>query len=103
MNAQSSKSSLSRREFLRRVTALSGAAALAAALEGCSISGIDQETLIPPTGAADKATAVTENATPVPSATDDAASEEPAATSVVESDDGKSRVAFVKTSDRAEG
>lgn len=103
MNAQSSKSSLSRREFLHRVTALSGAAALAAALEGCSISGIDQETLIPPTGAADKATAVTENATPVPSATDDAASEEPAATSVVESDDGKSRVAFVKTSDRAEG
>lgn len=103
MNAQSSKSSLSRREFLRRVSALSGAAALAAALEGCSISGIDQETLVPPTSAAETVTAVQETATPMPTATEDAASEEPAATSVEESDDGKSRVAFIKTSDRAEG
>lgn len=99
--------SLSRRGFLRLAAALGGAAAAASFLEGCSKAGIDQETLLSPTGAAEVPTlargvapaATSPPAGPKPTATDGV----PAATPAAPIKDGKARLAFVKTNDRAEG
>ena len=100
---------LNRRDFLRLATALGGAAALTSFLEACSKAGIDPETLLSPT-----------NTVVMPSPTHISATE-PAVTPVPEKvqstetqatptetpsgvpNDGLARVAFVKTSDRAEG
>jgi len=100
-------SSLSRREFLRRITALGGAAALAAALEACSAPGTDlrasppppalAETPIPTQGFTPPTTTPTEQ--PAPTETTTVPSPSPTATP----EEGVARVAFVKTDDRADG
>ncbi len=107
MTKPGSNSSLSRREFLRLVTALGGAAALSTFLEGCSKAVIEPETLLSPTGASEVPTPVQEFASataPVPE------EPKPTETNTVPSaiptetiKDGKARLAFIKTNNRAEG
>lgn len=107
MAKRASNSSLSRREFLRRVTALGGAAALAAALDGCSRAGIDQATPFPTSVVSEGPTITPELATatatltqePKPTGTNPVPSATP--TEIIA--DGKAGVAFVKTTNRAEG
>lgn len=101
-----SSSSVSRREFLRRVTALGGAAALAAAVQACSVRGIETQALNPATGvpgtpAPAREIAPTANATPSESPT--ATEPLPSAAPTAAPDYGTARVAFVKTNNRAEG
>lgn len=101
-----SSSSVSRREFLRRVTALGGAAALAAAIQACSVRGIEKQTLNPATGvpgspAPAREIAPTTKVTPSESPT--VTETMPSTTPTVTPDDGASQVAFVKTNNRAEG
>lgn len=102
-----SNSSLSRRDFLRMITALGGVAALSSFLEGCSKAEIAQGTLISPT-------ATLENPTPVPEMmpTTTPAQEKikpteanivPSTTPTEPVDNGIARLALVKTNDRAEG
>jgi len=100
-----SNSPLSRREFLRLATALGGATALAAVLEGCSPAGIDPETQLTSTASPEVPTPVQESA---PTATPilDQPTEtiaQPSATSTQTVQDGKARLAFIKTNNRAEG
>ncbi len=102
-----SNSSLSRREFLRLASALGGAAALSSFLEACADAGLVQEpppspSAAPPTTTPARelsATSTSSLETPLPTETDAVPTATPAATI----QDGKARVAFVKTSDRAEG
>jgi len=102
-----SNSSLSRRDFLRVSIALSGAAALTSFLEGCSQAEIDQGRIISPTETAEIQT-LTQEMVPTttpgqeqlrPAETDTV----PSATPTAPADDGIARLAFVKTTDRAEG
>lgn len=102
-----SNSSLSRRDFLRITTTLGGATALASILEGCSKAVIDQSTLISPTDTLEIPTLTPEI---VPTATPTQEPIKPTETQPVPSatptepvDDGKARLAFVKTNDRAQG
>src|SRR5574341_461698 len=102
-----SNSNMNRRDFLRTITALGGAAALASFLEGCSMAEIAQETLISPTGTPEippPTRKIASTSTPtqeeiMPTETNPA----PSATSTEPASDGKARLAFVKTKDRAEG
>ena len=99
-------SSLSRREFLRLLTAMGGAAALASVLESCSRAGIAQQNELPPTHTLQSPAPVqewTSTATPVPlkpAPTQTALAPSDTPTRIV---DDKARVAFVKTNHRAEG
>jgi len=100
-------SKLSRRDFLRITTAVGGAAALSSFLEGCSKTGIDQGTLITATDTPEIPTPTTEmvqTTTPTqepikPTATNTV----PSATPTEPVENGTTRLAFVKTNDRAEG
>ncbi len=99
--------SLSRRAFLRITTALGGAAALISFLEGCSKAEIAQETLISPTDTLEIST-LTQEVLPTTSPTQEEiqpteATAVPSATSTESEENGIARLAFVKTSDRAEG
>lgn len=102
-----SVSCLSRREFLRLATALGGAAALASVLEGCTNAGLDQETLLSPTGVPEVPTLVQESAsttTPIPERPKPTETDAlPSATPTEMIEDGKARIAFIKTNNRAEG
>ena len=101
-----SSSAVSRREFLRRVTALGGAAALAAAIQACSVRGIETQVLNSATGVPGSPASVLEIAPTTkvtPSATATAGEATPSPTPTVTPDDGTARVAFVKTNNRAEG
>jgi uncharacterized protein (DUF362 family) len=102
-----SNSSLSRREFLRLATALGGAAALSSLLEGCSKAGIDQKTLLSPTGAPETPTLVQEftlATTPIPEEPQPIETTTvPSATPAETLKDDKARIAFIKTNNRAEG
>lgn len=97
---------LSRREFLRLLTAMGGAAALASVLESCSRIGSTQQYTLPPTptfGGEASVQGWSSTATPVPPTpvpTQTAISPSVTPTPIL---DGKARVAFVKTNDRAEG
>jgi hypothetical protein len=99
-------SSLSRREFLRLLTAMGGASALASVLESCSRAGIAQQNALPPTHTHQSPAPVqewTSTATPVPpkpAPTQTAFAPSDTPTRIV---DDKARVAFVKTNHRAEG
>ncbi len=100
------KHSLNRREFLRQLSAVGGAAALAAFLESCSpaaafpieptLTGIP-ESQVPSMEILPTKTAAPESIQPTSTASEPA----PAPTETVP--DGKARVAFIKTTDRAEG
>lgn len=98
---------LTRREFLRRLTAVGGAAALTAFLESCSITDNSQIITLQPmtvlgapiTTPTIPITAAVVTETIQPSET--MASPTTAATEII--DDGKARIAFVKTTNRAEG
>lgn len=99
--------SLSRRAFLRITTALGGAAALISFLEGCSKAEIAQETLISPTDTLEIST-LTQEVLPTTSPTQEEiqpteTTAVPSATSTESEENGIARLAFVKTSDRAEG
>ena len=99
--------SLSRRAFLRITTALGGAAALISFLEGCSKAEIAQETLISPTDTLEIPT-LTQEVLPTTSPTQEEiqpteTTAVPSATSTESEENGIARLAFVKTSDRAEG
>ncbi len=99
--------SLSRRAFLRITTALGGAAALISFLEGCSKAEIAQETLISPTDTLEIST-LTQEVLPTTSPTQEEiqpteATAVPSATSTESVENGVARLAFVKTTDRAEG
>ena len=100
-------SPMSRREFLRMITALGGAAALSSFLEACTKAGIAPETIIPPTGTPYIPTLAQEI-----SSTNSPAQEQimptetisvPSATPTEWVEKGIASVAFVKTKDRAEG
>ena len=98
---------ISRREFLRRVTALGGAAALVSVIDGCTKVEIDQTASATPTDipksptmirkSSPAATTVPEK--PLPTET----SSMPTATPAETISDGKARIAFVKTNNRSEG
>jgi uncharacterized protein (DUF362 family) len=118
MAKHGSHSSLSRREFLRLAAALGGTTALASLLEGCSRASIDQEVLLSPTDTHEVPTLIQETATavppvlegPKPTETETIPSLTPAETKTIPSvtptetiDDGKTRLAFIKTNDRTEG
>ncbi len=107
MPKRASYSPLSRREFLRRVTALGGAAALAAALEGCSKTGIDQATPLSTNAVPEGPTITPEQASATATVTQEPKPTDtnpvPSATPTEIINDGKARVAFVKTNNRAEG
>lgn len=113
MDKPDSGTSLTRREFLRLAAALGGSAALASFLEGCSRAGIDPETLLSPTATTGAPTPTRElpsTSTPAPGTkqpTEEPTTTEtetsPSATPSEPVEDGKARVAFVKTADRAEG
>jgi uncharacterized protein (DUF362 family) len=98
---------LSRRDFLRTITALGGGAALAAFLEGCSQGEIVAGTAIPPTGTPELPTPTRESApTATPTQEETMPTETqpaPTATPTELVNDGIARLAFVKTKDRAEG
>lgn len=102
-----SKNFLSRREFLRKLTTMGGAAALTAFLESCSSADDDQEVVLSPTALLKTLTATTVTPTSAPSAAETnqpaRTMAEPTATAANITDDGKARVAFVKTNNRAEG
>jgi uncharacterized protein (DUF362 family) len=115
MAKHGSHSSLSRREFLRLAAALGGTTALASLLEGCSI---DQEVLLSPTDTPEGPPLIQDTATavppipegPKPTETETIPSLTPTETKTIPSvtpteaiDDGKTRLAFIKTNDRAEG
>jgi uncharacterized protein (DUF362 family) len=100
---------LTRRDFLRLATALGGAAAMTSFLEACSKAGIDPETLLTPTNTfvmpSPTLAPTTESAaTPVPEKVEPTETQvTPTETPTGVPDDGIARVAFVNTSDRAEG
>lgn len=107
-----SNSSLSRRELLRLIPILGGATALASFLQGCAMTDIDTEAPLSPTAASSMPASV--QATVPAAATSTPEISQPTVTSVVPTaapsatpveivEDGKARVAFVKTNDRAEG
>jgi uncharacterized protein (DUF362 family) len=108
MNEFRSNSPLSRREFLQLAAALGGASALALLLEGCSesVSGTEL-TLSPTADATEVPTLIQKTATtrptvtegPTPTETETIASVTPTETK----QDGKTRLAFVKTNDRTTG
>ena len=107
MAKPASNSILSRRDFLRISIALGGAAALTSFLEGCSKAEIDPGTMISPTDTHDIPTLIQEM---VPTTTPDQeqikpdeTNTAPSATPIEPEDNGIARLAFVKTSDRAEG
>jgi len=107
MATPDTNSNLSRRDFLRISTALSGAAALSAFLEGCSNPETLQEIPITPTNTLEIPTPTQEmarmnNPTAEPIQPTETQTLPPATpTELVEQD--TARIAFVKTSDRAEG
>jgi len=98
---------LSRREFLHRLTTVGGAAALTAFLESCSSAENGQKIASEPTTISGTllttptipiiAATVTETIQPTETMTS------PTATATEIIDDGKARIAFVKTTNRAEG
>ncbi len=100
-------SSLSRREFLRRITALGGAAALAAALEACSAPGSRQRASPSSGGSTETLNATQGIAPPTNTATAQPAPSEtttlPAPSPSPTPEEGIARIAFVKTDDRADG
>lgn len=98
-------SALSRREFLRLAATMGEAAALALFLEACSKAGVDAETVLAPTGVAETPTSIQATATPTATDMPKPTETEPAApaTPAGAVQDGKARIAFVKTKDRAEG
>lgn len=103
MTKKSSHSSLSRREFLRRAAALGGAAALAAALESCTKLDTEADTKLAPTSFRS-----TETRQPMAASPTASAIEQPSPTLTeplpsVTPDEGKARIAFVKTNNRASG
>lgn len=97
MMDQESSSSLSRRDFLRISIALGGAAALTSFLEGCSKPQIPQEAFISATGTPENPTKTPLQSYPTETNTI------PSATSTEPADNGKARLAFVKTKSRTEG
>lgn len=100
-------SRLTRREFLRRAAAWGGAAALATALEACApqaeptpeIASHTPESLKPAFTQEPSQSAHTETGEPEPTLTNPAPSSSPTAAF----QEGIARVAFVKTTDRADG
>lgn len=102
-----SNSSFSRRDFLRTLTALGGATALASFLEACSQAEIVQGTLASPTNSLELATSTPEIAPTSATAQEGiTATEEHSAPTDEPTEsarDGIARIALVKTRDRAEG
>jgi len=102
-----SKSSINRREFLRRAAVLSGAAALAAELEGCVKTELYQVTQPASPTSPVTVTPVREPTSPAtmqtdqPGATQTHTSPSPTPAEVIP--EGSTQVAFVKTNTRAEG
>jgi uncharacterized protein (DUF362 family) len=100
---------LTRRDFLRLATALGGAAAMTSFLEACSKAGIDPETLLSLTNTVvmpspTHVSATEPAATPVPEQVQSTETQAtPTETPTAVPDNGIARVAFVKTSDRADG
>lgn len=105
MAKRSSKSTLNRREFLRRAAALGGAAALASALEGCSIVDFEQGTPPTSTSVLQTRTFTPESLQPTSEETSQPAETQavPSATPTEVEEEGIAKMAFVKTNDRAEG
>lgn len=102
MTIRTGKPTISRREFLRAAAAVSGAAALAAVLEGCS--PLEQGTASPTVSAT--GTGLPPTGTPTVPPTQAATSQPTASetsTPTAMAEDGTARVAFVKTKERAAG
>ena len=98
---------LSRRQVPNRLTALGGAAVLAAFLEGCSTPDINQSIIFDPTPLPETPTSApqftpTTAASPGPLKPAETYLS-PTATPTTNSTEALARVAFVKTTDRAEG
>jgi uncharacterized protein (DUF362 family) len=99
--------SLNRRDFLRLAASLGGAAALTAFLEACSKAGIDPATVLAPTEPPvlpTRTQGITSTSTPSPTQPAPTESQtQPSATPTETAADGKARIAFVQTTDRAGG
>jgi uncharacterized protein (DUF362 family) len=102
-----SNQSINRKGFLQIAATTGGAAALALFLESCSKAGIATESPVPPTIQANPPTlAPTTEPAPATATATESPSEtppQPSSTAQAPANDGKARVAFVKTNDRADG
>jgi uncharacterized protein (DUF362 family) len=111
MDKPGSNSSLSRRDFLRLIIALGGASALAPFLEACSQAEPPKGSLISPTNTLESPSstqAIVQENNPTATATQEQiepteTSPAPSSTPTEAAEDGISRLAFVRTDDRAKG